>query len=159
MQYTSNSDRLFLWKMNLEMFKEYPILGIGYGENESRAGEWAARMGNPEAFTGHAHNNYLQWLAGTGALGFAAYMFFIGFFLYLTVRLWKRLPKELYWARAMTLAALGAQIHLHIGGFTECNFKAGATNHNLMLVLGLVASMSLLDAKGLLKSRYQRTAG
>jgi hypothetical protein len=155
MQYSSNSERLFLWKMNLEMFKDYPLLGIGYGENESRAGEYAARMGHPDAFTGHAHNNYLQMLAGTGLAGFVAYMFFILFFIYLTIRLWRRLPKEMYWARALTLAALGAQIHLHIGGFTECNFKAGATNHNLMLVLALVASLSLLEIKGLLKKGYK----
>lgn len=150
-QYTSNSDRLLLWKMNLQMWQDYPILGIGWGENETRAREYITTMGYPEAFTGHAHNNYLEALAGTGLLGLMAFLFFIGFFFWLTWRLWKRLPQDLYWARALTLACLGAQIHLHIGGFTECNFKAGATSHNLMIVLALVASMSLLEAKGLLR--------
>jgi O-antigen ligase len=148
LNYTSNSDRIFLWKINWAIFKDYPILGIGYGQNEARAKEYAELLGNPDAFTGHAHNNYLQMLAGTGVIGFAAYLFIIGFFFYLSLRLWHRLPKNLIWPRALILATIGAQIILHIGGFTECNFKAGATSQNLMIVYGLISSLSLLEAKG-----------
>jgi O-antigen ligase len=150
--YSSNSERWFLWKANFEMFKDYPILGIGYQENETRAGEYVARLGKPDAFTGHAHSNYIQMLAGTGITGFVTYLFLISFMLWLTWRLWKRLPQDLLWPRAIALAALGAQIQLHIGGFTECNFKAGATNHNFMVVWALVISLSVLEAKGLLRS-------
>ena len=150
--YSSNSERWFLWKANWEMFKDYPILGIGYSENENRAGEYVTRMGKPDAFTGHAHNNYLQFLSGTGITGFLTYMFIITFMLWLTWRLWKTLPKEAVWPRAIALGALGAQIHLHIGGLTECNFKAGATNHNFMMVWALVIAMSVLNAKRTLPS-------
>lgn len=142
--YHSNSDRLFLWKINWEMFKDYPIFGIGYQENERRAGEYAELLGRPDAFTGHAHNNYLQMLSGTGITGFFAYMFIISFMFWLTLRLWKSLPQEYLWARALALACLGAQLHLHIGGFTECNFKTGVTNHNFMVVWALVVSMTVL---------------
>ncbi len=142
--YHSNSDRLFLWKINWEMFKDHPIFGIGYQENERRAGEYAEVLGNPDAFTGHAHNNYLQMLAGTGITGFLTYMFIISFMIWLTWRLWKALPREYLWARALALACLGAQLHLHIGGFTECNFKTGVTNHNFMVVWALVISMTVL---------------
>jgi O-antigen ligase len=145
--YQSNVARLYLWKINWEIFKDYPILGAGYLENETRAGEYAARMGHPEAFTGHAHNNYLQMLSGTGISGFLTYMFIIGFMLWLTWRLWNSLPKDLIWARAIALGAFGAQVVLHVGGFTECNFKAGATNHNVMVVWALVISMSVLQKR------------
>lgn len=159
MKYTSNNDRWNLWKMNWRMFLDYPILGIGWEENETRACEYVNCNAVPKPFTGHAHNNYLQALSGLGVCGFIAYLAFIGFFFWLTLRLWRRLPKDLYWARALTLACFGAQIHLHIGGFTECNFKAGATNHNFMIVLGLVASMSLLEARGKLRSAYEISTG
>jgi O-antigen ligase len=157
MGYQSNSDRMFLWKLNWQMFQEYPILGIGYQQNEARSGEYVARMGLPDAFTGHAHNNYLQMLAGTGITGFAAYMFIIGFMLWVNWRLWKKIPENLIWARTIVLGALGAQILLHIGGFTECNFKTGTTNHNFMMIWGLLASMSVLEAKGLLNKTYDVT--
>ena len=150
MGYTSNSDRLLLWKANWIMFTEYPVWGVGYSENETLSGKYLTAMGFPNAFTGHAHNTYLQWLAGAGLTGFLAYMLFITFFLWLTVRLYRRLPVEAYWPRALTLAALGAQVHVHVGGFTEANFKAGVTNHNFMVTLAIVASLAALEAKGLI---------
>ncbi len=154
-QYASNSDRWLLWQMNIKMWLDYPIFGIGWGENETRAREYLTKMGHPKAFSGHAHNNYLEALSGTGLLGFMAFVFFIGFFIWLTWRLWKRLPRDLYWARSLTLACFGAQIYIHLGGLTECNFKAGATSHNLIIVFSLVASMSVLENKGLLAKKYQ----
>ena len=145
--YSSNSERVFLWRANWEMFKDYPILGIGYQENENRAGEYVARLGKPDAFTGHAHNNVIQMLSGTGITGLATWLFIVVFMLWLNWRLWKTLPADLLWPRAIALACLGAQITLHIGGMTECNFKAGATSHNLMIVWALVTSLSVLLAK------------
>jgi O-antigen ligase len=141
-QYQSNSERLFLWRANLEMWKDYPILGIGNTENEARAREYVTRLGKPNHFTGHAHNNYIQMLAGTGTVGFTLWMMLIGYMLWLTWRLWKSLPADQLWPRAIALGALGAQIQIHVGGFTEANFKALPTNHNLMLVWGLVVAMT-----------------
>ena len=154
MKYASNSDRWKIWKMNWRMFLDYPILGIGWQENETRACEYLSCYDVPPPFTGHAHNNYLQALSGMGLVGFTAYMVVVGFFLWLNHRLIKRVPVDLPWARAIALGCFGAQIHMHVGGLTECNFKAGATNHNFMIVLALVASMSLLESKGLLKKAY-----
>jgi hypothetical protein len=153
-RYASQSDRLELWKMNWHMFRDYPILGIGWEENETRACDYVNCNAYPKPFTGHAHNNFIQALSGMGVTGFTAYMIFIGFFLWLNYRLLKRIPTSLPWARAVALGCFGAQVMLHIGGLTECNFKAGATNHNFMLVLGLVASLSYLEAKGLLAKAY-----
>ncbi len=151
-KYASNSERMGLWKMNLRIFLDHPIFGIGWEMNEVRACEYVNCQAIPKPFTGHAHNNYLQALSGLGITGFTAYLAFIGFFLWATYRLWKRLPENLYWARALTLAALGAQIHLHLGGLTECNWKAGATNHNIMIALAIVTSLIYLEKKGALRS-------
>lgn len=142
--YYSNSERVFLWLINWEMFKDYPILGIGYQENENRAREYATRLGHPDAFTGHAHNNYLQMLSGTGAVGLVLYLFIIGFMLVLTLKVWRAIPENQWWPRALVLGSLGAQLTLHIGGFTECNFKAGATSHNLMMTWAVIAAMAVI---------------
>lgn len=147
--YFSNSERVFLWKANLEMFKDYPFFGIGYLENENRAGEYVTRMGHPDAFTGHAHSNYLQFLSGTGLTGFLTYLTLIIFMMWLTWRLWKSLPKDALWPRAIALGAIGAQVSLHVGGFTECNFKAGSTNHNFMVVWALVIALTVITSRSL----------
>ncbi len=144
----SNVDRSYLWKINWEMFKDHPVIGLGYMENETRAKEYAIKLGNPDAFLGHAHSNYLQMLSGTGILGFSAYMFLIVYMVFLTIELLKNLPKQAFWPRTLALGALGAQVVLHVGGLTEANFKTGTISHNTMMVWALVIAMTILQKLG-----------
>ncbi|MES2854443.1 MAG: O-antigen ligase family protein [Bdellovibrionota bacterium] len=147
----SNLDRSRLWEANWEMFKDFPILGTGYTYNEDLAPDYLARIGYPEAFAGHAHNNYLQMLAGTGFLGFALYMFLCGFFLYVSFRVWKYgVANHSVDAKVIGLGTLGAQIFLHFGGLTESNFKDGETSHGVTIIWALAASTYLLSKKNAL---------
>ena len=138
----NNSDRLILWRANWEMFKENPVWGLGYLQNEVQAREWVTRIGHPDAFTGHAHNNYIQMLSGMGAPGLALYLALIGYFYLLAWRLWRQTPATHMGARALSLASIGAQTQLHIGGFIECNFKTGVTNHNLMVIWSITLALA-----------------
>jgi O-antigen ligase len=135
---SSNLTRLHIWAGNFEIFKEYPILGIGYGENEYALGEYYIRAGIPENFVGHSHNNYLQFLAGTGALGLAAYLGLIIVVFVISLRLWRRIPESEVFFRTLTLGAIGAQIVIHTGGFTECNFKDFEVNHMFVTLMSLI---------------------
>lgn len=134
----SNTERIDVWKANIAMFKENPILGVGYGVNEEIIGQYYEKLGIKQEFGGHAHNNYLQFLSGTGILGFLAFTAFSLIFLYMAHRLLHTLPPEASWARAIALGALGAQVALHAGGLTECNFKDAEVNHQYMLILALL---------------------
>jgi O-antigen ligase len=134
----SNTERLDVWKANIAMFKENPVLGVGYGVNEEIIGDYYEKLGIQQEFGGHAHNNYLQFLSGTGLLGFLAYTAFSLIFLWMAHSLLRTLPADAKLARAITLGALGAQIALHVGGLTECNFKDAEVNHQYMLILALL---------------------
>lgn len=134
----SNTERIDVWKANIAMFKENPILGVGYGVNEEIIGKYYEKLGIKQEFGGHAHNNYLQFLSGTGLLGFLAFSAFSLISLYMAHRLLRILPPEASWARAIALGALGAQIALHVGGLTECNFKDAEVNHQYLLILALL---------------------
>lgn len=134
----SNTERLDVWRANIAMFKDNPILGVGYGVNEEIIGDYYTKLGITQEFGGHAHNNYLQFLSGTGLLGFAAYTAFSLIFLWMSHQLLRRLPAEAYWQRAIAIGALGAQVALHVGGLTECNFKDAEVNHQYMLILALL---------------------
>ncbi|MCB0363403.1 MAG: O-antigen ligase family protein, partial [Bdellovibrionales bacterium] len=57
-QNIENRDRITLWTANWEIFKDHPIVGIGYTENERRIEEYYDRMGVVKGFHGHAHNVY-----------------------------------------------------------------------------------------------------
>ena len=58
--------RFPIWKEWLRLFKEEPILGVGFR---------AYRIVHPLAFAINAHNTPIQMLAGTGIMGFMLYLF------------------------------------------------------------------------------------
>ncbi|MBX7232672.1 MAG: O-antigen ligase family protein [Bdellovibrionales bacterium] len=140
-QNVENRDRVSLWKANWEIFKEHPLIGIGYTENERRIGEYYEKMNIKNGFHGHAHNVYLQFLAGTGILGLSCYLLFIFFFLKISYQLWQNIPNDHLRDRAYILGIIGAQIALHVGGLTQNNFSDGEVNHNFIFILSLLLSL------------------
>lgn len=136
----SNTQRLDVWKANLAMFKDHPILGVGYGVNEELITAYYGKLGIVQEFGGHAHNNYLQFLSGTGLIGFISYTAFTLIFLWMSVKLLRTL-KQGTTAYGLTLGAFGAQIALLVGGLTECNFKDAEVNHQFMLIMAILMTI------------------
>lgn len=144
---SSNTTRIDLWKANLEMFKEHPLFGVGYGVNEDLVATYFQKMGIVQEFNGHAHNNYLQFLAGTGITGLALFLAFSILMFVMAHRLLKATPNitnassnSSDWSRVLAAAAMGGMVALHIGGLTECNFKDAEVNHQYMLILALLTT-------------------
>lgn len=141
----SNSARFQIWRGNFEIFKENPLLGIGYGVNEEVLENYYPRIGIVDGPRGHAHNTFLQFLSGTGILGFLCFVFFTLYFLRLAWRLIGKirdqLDTETEWLQIFVAGALGAQIAMIVGGLTECNFKDAEVNHHFLLILAVLATI------------------
>lgn len=152
--YHSNSDRRELWKANIAMFQDNPWLGVGYLQNETLLDEYMKRLGLHSDVGGHAHNTYFNFLATTGFLGLSCYLFFVLSFLLMTHRLWLEVPRTHFWHRVIVLGALGAQIHMHIGGLTQCNFLDAEVNHLYIMILAVIAYMSERYARGIVPDDY-----
>ena len=76
----SNDERVGSFKAALYAFSERPILGYGLLNFEPHSSEIKERYGiNNAYFKGHAHNNFLEFLATTGAIGFFFFVAFIYF--------------------------------------------------------------------------------
>lgn len=122
---TSNVSRLYIWKTHYAIFQDHFWLGSGMNYNPYLLDEYYAKLDIHPYYrqVGHAHNTYLQWLAGTGVLGFAAYMWFILQSLVLTIREYFKTDKARTYIRAVLLGSLGGQMAFHFGGLTECNFR------------------------------------
>lgn len=73
----SNNERLLYWKANFQMFKDYPWVGIGYSQNNVHVEEYLRKDGIEWLGGAHAHNQYIHFLAGTGALGLACFLVFL----------------------------------------------------------------------------------
>lgn len=82
----SGQIRLIVWKGALDIFKHYPILGSGVETfaqiyyqfrpvEHNHTSEW-------DYLYNKAHNEYLNYLATTGFVGFGTYIFLIGSFIY-----------------------------------------------------------------------------
>ena len=139
--YGSNSERVTMWKANYAIFKDYPLLGIGYWENERVVTDYYKKLGITDGFGGHAHNNFFQFLSGTGLVGtLAFYLFCISLFIY-SWRLWQLLRLEESWQRPFVLGSMGAQVALHFGGIGECTFKDAEINHQLMLIFAMTLAI------------------
>lgn len=152
-KHSSNSARVQVWRANFEIFKENPVLGIGYGVNEDVVGEYYERIGITDGFKGHAHNTFLQFLSGTGLLGFLCFATFTIYFLVITWRLGRQSTRDpsvesSEWPKIFIEGAFGAQIAMIVGGLTECNFKDAEVNHQFILILAAVATIYHLTENG-----------
>lgn len=131
--------RFQLWRANWAMFLDHPLLGVGYGTNSDHLPEYYERLGIADGFVSHAHSNYFQILAGVGGLGF---LLFYGLAILLFWRSAKLVNQAKdNWSRVLALGVVGAQIHFHIGGLSECNFSDGEVNHLLLVLWGLVIAL------------------
>jgi O-antigen ligase len=76
----SNMIRLSQYEAAVKGWLEKPLLGWGYRNFEPNAFDIKKRNGiNFAEFYGHAHNNYLEYLASTGIFGFLSILLFVFF--------------------------------------------------------------------------------
>lgn len=124
------AERVRLWRVNLELFRDRPLLGVGFRQNEEAAHAWFRTQNSvePGTFIGHAHNNWIEALAGIGLLGFAAFFW------------WNAVVLRTLWrVRAVAPYAIGlfcAWIAFHINGLTQVNFWEGKVMHQMAWALG-----------------------
>lgn len=134
----SDNQRIALLKGNFEIVKDYPLFGIGYGQNKEKIKPYYKKLGYPDnQFVSHAHNQYLHFLAGTGALGLLCYLFFVFTILKYTVIAYKKLNPNEVMLKALTLGSLGGQVCFIVGSITESNFSI-AKNRYIFLIVSAV---------------------
>ena len=133
-----DTERIYIWKANLQMFKDHPILGLGYQENIEALHEYYKTVGAPKDFMiTHAHNQYLHMLSGTGALGLLVYVLILGYFLVLSIRVWKKIGSRDFFHKGLALGLVGAQVAFILGGLTEANLEHSKMKYCLALVWAL----------------------
>jgi O-antigen ligase len=75
MQNSSNQMRLNQLKVGWKIFQEKPFLGIGYRSFEERDSYYKQKNNLPFVdMPLHAHNNFIEFLATTGLIGFLCYL-------------------------------------------------------------------------------------
>jgi O-antigen ligase len=118
-------DRQYLRDGNLHFFKQRPITGVGWMHNHELYGIFRKETApNLNFFVGHAHNNLLQMMSGTGILGAAAWLAWAVFVL---IMAWKKSP-----------GLFAAWVVFHVNGLTQVNFWEAKVQHQMAWVVALL---------------------
>lgn len=115
------TERVYMWRSGLAMWREHPWLGVGPGGVKREYHAYAL----PEAAkkrTGHVHNTPLQILVERGVLGLAAWLWLFGAFYGRAIGLLRRLPPEAARERALVAGSLAAVTGFLVAGLSEYNF-------------------------------------
>lgn len=141
-QLESNQERIVLWQLSLEMFKDSPLTGQGYHSFGERMSEFSPDLTENPNFPREAHNMYLDFLSTTGIIGFGAFLGFLLACLKIIIRTWKLLPPK-DWDRPWILSSMGGFTSFLIAGFFDRHFFMSQTLIPLLFFLGLAASVYL----------------
>lgn len=128
--------RMIVWRSSLEMIKDRPLVGVGFGKTAQYSPEYSFRyFGTQQWFSSHAHNNLLEAFASSGVLGFLAYLAWWGALFWYSLRQYRAAGENEKWFPAASMAAVLA---FQINGLTQVNFYDGKSQHAMMLWIGLL---------------------
>jgi O-antigen ligase len=128
------AERYDLWEANWEFFKLRPVTGVGWRKSGDLSGPFLLQKypDKKRVFAGHAHNNFLEVVAGTGLIGLGAWLFWI-FTVFLIV--WRGRKHPIF--AALFPGLFTAWVVFHLNGLTQVNFWEGKVLHQMMWAVGL----------------------
>ncbi len=145
--------RFAIWKANFDFFRLRPFTGIGFGKNHDLYTLYF-REKNPsiqDFFTGHAHNIYLENLAGLGVLGSIAWFLWMGVIFKCLFYCLKSTRDEI-----LSRGLLSAWIVFLINGLTQVNFWEAKVLHQIMWITGIILFQAITVSNEIMpeKSAY-----
>ncbi len=144
---SENSERLNLFKVNVQIWREYPWLGIGYTENIRRNREYWDRPEwrmPPGYITSHAHNQFLNVLSTTGILGLIPFLCFWLFFLRKNWKLmWKTDYRSTPFRYSVLFGCMWAQVEFLLGCLSDVSFEYAKIRAIVLLIWALVVAVEI----------------
>jgi len=137
----SSNTRLNIDRDALKMFLQKPLLGYGLGNFAEVYPQF--RSFSTDLWVDHAHNDYLELLVETGALGFATMLWFLVVLGRLAIRKLKSWPHDP--DAAITLAPVLGATGILLHSFVDFNLHIPA-NAALFYVLCVVATRNRSSA-------------
>ncbi|MCM8784222.1 MAG: O-antigen ligase family protein [Candidatus Omnitrophica bacterium] len=110
-------ERFLIWRVALNMIKDYPFRGVGIGNFVLFTSEYKKFSFYPEQFIRHACNEFLELWAELGTFGFLAFVILLSSisFLILRINLQKGIDKDSKIISLIGLASLWSGILLNLG--------------------------------------------
>lgn len=114
-----NFTRLALWRAGWEIFKDYPLFGVG----DIGIEKYYIKYKRPydKEIHGHLHNNYFHFLATLGLFGLLSLLFLFVMIIITILRIYKSTKGKSFIA-SYSLGALASFVSILVSGLTELNF-------------------------------------
>jgi O-antigen ligase len=144
----SDQCRVLLLKVHYDIFKRFPVLGMGYRDNMRNLSDyWPEDKINPicDSFRlegSHAHNQYINAAATTGGLGLLCYLSIVLFFFFQN---WK------WWRQEKSLVALSCfvlQVYFALSCMTDTTFEYAKIRILLLAVWAIVINRENFSEAG-----------
>ncbi len=139
---TSLRERARLAQKTVDMFQDYRLTGIGVGNFQYAYPQYQAAE-DKKVFIRHAHNDWIQFLAEAGITGFCLLLLGIFYYVYQTIKLWKKRTDP--FAICLGVAPLAAMTAMVIHSYFDFNLHIPA--NCLMLVAIMAIGHSALYLK------------
>ncbi len=133
-----NLGRSRIWQANLDMIRERPLLGWGYGNYKKFRDSYYERYPQADT-TAHAHNNFLQIAVAGGLLGLGAFVYLFWVILRKGWQIYRFLPATAEPLRSIVLGAVLAVVGFLLGGLTQYNFGDAEVAIMLWATVGVIA--------------------
>ncbi|MBL7200202.1 MAG: O-antigen ligase family protein [Anaerolineae bacterium] len=126
-------ERLAFWQAALDMWRDHPWLGIGFGNYQAAyvtysLPKWPMSLG-------HAHNYYLNVAAEAGLIGLTTYLWLWGMAIWQMGRAFREAGDP--YVRALALGALGMLVHISVHNVVD-NLWVHSMYIHVAIILGLV---------------------
>lgn len=131
--YVSTQRRSMIWSDTVQLFRHNPILGTGLGTYEDALRPFQKHL--VDMTIDHAHNDYLEFAAETGLIGFV--LLFVPIF-YLLVRMTIAFFRDHRRFRsAILLGCIGSTLGLLIHSLMDFNLQVPANAMIFAVILGI----------------------
>jgi len=117
----------------IDLFKDYKLTGIGVGNFQYAYPKYQAAQ-DKKIFIWYAHNDWAQFLAEAGIIGFFILLTGISYFIYRTIRLWRKRTDP--FAICLGVAPLAVITAMAIHSYSEFNLHVPA---NCLILTAIMA--------------------
>ena len=132
----SDKMRMEMYTNSLTMLKEYPVFGVGIGAFSAGLHAYGKNMRNVD----RVHNDWLEFVLGTGIAGGIFALFFIFAVLFIFVKSLVKL--ESYRKRAMLLGLGAALFYMATASFVDFHLHIPANAFAFFIIFGAITTKS-----------------
>ena len=135
--------RMITNNASLRMIEAKPVWGWGYGNYDLYDRQFQTRVADiAVAHDGTSHNTYLTIVAENGLVAFFFYILPVGWWFVLSIKVWRRLPRDGFWSRQLLAMLWFSLAHI----FIVSSFMDMVRNHPFgttvcWMALGFVANL------------------